>query len=126
MKTIITLTLFIISSVSLMAQTPEDLKKMRTGKFTYTGQQGKVEIIRTETEQTEIYNDGKSKGILDINWINDSEYTLTLRLAENDPGCMKVGDVIKTKILNCDGTRYQYEASCESCGEDKNILIKIE
>jgi len=99
---------------------------MRTGKFTYFGQQGKVEIIRTETEQTEIYNDGKSKGVLDINWISDTEYILTLRLAENAPGCVKVGDVIKTKILNCEGNKYYYESSCESCGEDHNTLVKIE
>jgi len=127
MKKITTAALFIFGTILVSnAQTPESLQTMRTGKFTYMGDEGKVEIVRTETEQTEIYNDGKSKGVLTIKWLSDTEYLLTLKSAENAPGCIKKGDVIRTKILTCDGTKYYYESSCVTCGEDSNTIVKVE
>lgn len=126
MKTLISTLILMFVSILSFSQNQEALKSMRTGKFTYLGQEGKVEIIRTATEQTEIYNNGQSKGVLDINWISDTEYTLTLRIAENAPGCVKVGEVITAKILNCEGNKYYYESNSESCGEDSNTIVKIE
>ncbi len=127
MKTIIAaITFFFAFIIESSAQSPEALKSMRIGKFTYQGEEGKVEIIRTASEQTEIYNDGKSKGVLDISWLSDTEYVLTLKASENASGCIKTGDIIRTKILNCEGNKYYYESSSVTCGQDSNTIIKVE
>jgi hypothetical protein len=102
------------------------LKNMRTGTFTYEGQEGRVEIIRTRKKQVENYNGGKSKIILRIKWVNDSTYVLTFRRAKNAPGCLKEGDTITTRILECDGNSYYCEYSSRRCGGGRITFVKLD
>lgn len=78
-----------------------------TGRFTYEGEEGKVEIIRTENRQVEIYNNGKSKIILKLKWTGDSSYVLTRIGGENvEKGPLKLGNKIFTHVNKQIGKKY--------------------
>ena len=126
LKQIILLTLLTLVFKPIFSQDQIDFEYFKTGKFTYEGKEGEVEIIRTKNKQIEVYNGGNSKLILKIKWINDSTYVLTHKKSINAPGCLEKGDWIKATILN--GSKDQYECSYTSnrCGEGKSIFIKLE
>jgi len=106
--------------------TKKELEKFRTGKFTYLGQEEDVVIIRTKKQQTETYNQGKSKLILKIEWVNDSTYVLTHQKAIEAPGCLTKGDWIKTIITSQDGNKYTCTYTSNKCGSGEGTIVKLE
>ena len=112
---------------NLSGQDSGCLEKFRTGTFQYeTGGGEKVIIYRTKRKQTEVFNNGKSKLILKIKWLNDSTYLLIQKKAVNAPGCLKKGDIIKTRVVSCEGERFTCEYSSERCGKGKSVFLKLE
>ncbi|SMC81345.1 hypothetical protein [Moheibacter sediminis] len=100
--------------------------KFKTGKFSYEGNSGKVEIIRTEKKNIEIFNNGKSKLINEIKWINDSTYILTHKKSINASGCLDKGDWVKSTIIKVDGNSYTIKAISNKCGEGQTVIHKTE
>lgn len=115
--------MFHIDVYSQEKLTYEDIK---TGTFTYEGQEGNVEIIRTKREQIEIFNEGKSKITLKIEWVNDFTYILEVKELINAPGCLKRGDWIKASIGNRDKKGYDCSYTSSSCGSGSSRFIKLE
>ncbi len=110
-----------------VAQKVDCLKNHRTGKYTYQSRGQMVEIVRTENEQTEIFNDGKSKLILSVEWLNNSTYLLTLKQAVNSSkGCLSVGDWIKVTIVKCYGKQYSAKYESNKCGAGESVFVKVE
>ena len=109
------------------AQVSECAKKMREGKFTYEGQENEVEIVRTKTKQTETWNNGKSKLVLEIEWKSDTEYWLTYkRMVNVEKSAVNKGDVIKIKIISCEGNKYFYECRGDNTNYSDGTIIKLE
>lgn len=126
-KLIVIASIFLGFATVTNAQIDECAKKMREGKFTYEGKQYEVVITRTKTKQIETWNNGKSKLILKIEWISDTEYWLTFkRLVNGGENGPKKGDVIKTKILSCDGNKYYYECRGDNVPYTDGTIIKLE
>jgi len=107
------------------AQEPSKYTKFRTGTFQYEGLGSSVEVIRTEESQTEIYENGDSKLILDIEWLNDSTYILTHRESINAPSISKLG-WLKTKITAVEGNRYEASYTTDTGDSDECVFIKME
>lgn len=126
MKIFTILGLFFCVSHCLYSQNSDCLNKIKTGKFTYPGEEGKVEIIRTKKTQTEVYNNGVSKLILKIQWLNDSTYVLTHKKSVNAPGCLEKGDWMKATVFKCEENRYSCEFTSNKCGNGQIVLIKLE
>lgn len=101
-------------------------KNFKIGKFTYEGREEEVEIIRTNKTQTEIYNGGKSKLILNIEWVNDSTYLLTHKESINASGCLNKGDWIKATIIDTKKDKYTCSYTSNKCGEGKSVFIKLD
>jgi uncharacterized protein YxeA len=81
------------------------LADYKIGTFSYEGKENEVQIIRTKNQQIEIFNNGKSKAYLKIEWKNDSTYVLTLTKVKNVPNA-QIGQEIVTRIISCEGGRY--------------------
>ncbi len=127
MKTIVTLSLFFLISYNLTyAQSEECLKNIRTGTFEYVTSGIKVTVIRTENEQIELLNEGKSKAISKVRWINNREYIITFVKSINLPGCLKEGDEMKMVITECNGNTYTTIGSSERCGNAGITITKIQ
>lgn len=107
----------VLSSLNVCAQESACLSKFRVCRFTYKGQEGDIEIIRTKTTQKEIFNHGKSWLLLKIKWINPREYVLTLIRSENAPGCLKPGDTIRSRITQCNNNSFTCESETANCGK---------
>jgi uncharacterized protein YxeA len=97
--------LIFIYTTNAQSLNSECLTNFKTGTFTYEGKESEVQIIRSKTQQVEIFNNGKSKAYLKIEWKNDSIYVLTLTKVKNVPN-VQVGQKIETHIVSCNGTRY--------------------
>ena len=126
MKTIAFLSLFLFALLqTLGAQNLDYLKEFRTGTFVYENEQD-VKIIRTAKRQTEIYNGGKSKLVLDIAWKNDFTYTLVLRKAVN-ANASKWGkhDTLVTNLVRYEDGRYFCEWRGKMMGKGKVTLLKV-
>jgi len=126
MKQVIILTLLTMVLLPVFSQEKIDFARFKTGKFTYETKKEQVEIIRTKKKQIEIFNNGMSKVILKIKWINDSTYVLSLKRAINAPGCLKKGDRVVTTILNASEDRYECFFTSKNCGEGRSVIIKLE
>ena len=126
MKHTILFILLISFSVQMFSQNKMSYDDLKTGKFTYEGMEGEVEIIRTKKKQIEITNGGESKLISKIDWINDSTYVLTLKKMINSPGCLEKGDWIKSTILNRKGDKYECSFTSKKCGDGTAVLVKLE
>jgi hypothetical protein len=126
MKQLILVTLLSLFLRPVFSQDQNKYEDFKTGKFTYQGKSGVVEIIRTNKKQVEIFNDGKSKLILKINWINDSTYILTLIKKINIHGCLERGDWIKATITNRNGNKYECTYISKNCGGGKSVFVKLE
>jgi hypothetical protein len=121
------LSFLVISLLDVFGQNNDCLKNHRTGKYTYKSRGKTVEVIRTEKEQTEIYNNGKSKLILSVEWTSGSTYVLTFKKGINaPPGCLTEGDWIKVTIVKCYGKQYAAKYTSNKCGEGENVFEKIE
>lgn len=125
MKSALTI-IFILLSYLAFSQNNKNFKDFKTGTFVYKGKEDEVKIIRTKKTQTEIYNDGASKLILDIKWIDDSNFELKMKKIVNAPGCLKLGDWIKVKIISRKDNEFNCEYSSERCGSGKSVFVKIE
>ena len=117
---------FCLFWIQLFSQEHRPYEKFKTGKFTYEGRIGEVEIIRTKKTQTEIYNEGKSKLIFKIKWVNDSTYILKHQKSINAPGCLEKGDWIKAIILGSENNKYTCSFTSNKCGEGQSVFIKLE
>lgn len=126
MKQLILITLLNLLISPVFSQDQNSFDDLKTGKFAYEGNEGEIEIIRTKKKQIEIFNNGKSKLILKIKWLNDSTYVLTHIKAKNAVGCLQKGDTIKAIILNRNGNRYECSYSSNRCGDGKSVFIKLE
>lgn len=126
MKQLILLTFLTLLVKPVFSQDQIDFESIKTGRFTYEGKEGEVEIIRTKRKQIEIFNEGKSKLILKIKWINDSTYVLTHKKSINNSGCLDKGDWIKAKILKRKKDRYECSYTSNKCGGGKSVFIKLE
>jgi len=100
------------------------MNEIRTGEFYYEGLEDSARIVRTINQQIEVFNNGKSKLILNIEWISASTYILIHQEAINAPGCLKKGDTIKCTILNCKDDYYIYTYSTAKCGSGRSILFR--
>jgi exosome complex RNA-binding protein Csl4 len=119
--------LFILNSFFSLYKVPEgQFDKFRTGKFTYEGKENEVIITRTKHEQTEVYNNGKSKIICKIEWVNENTYILTGKRLINAKGCMKIGDEVKATIIEATGNKYICDCTTANCGSGKIVMIKLE
>ena len=120
----------ILTGSAICAQDTDCLKGLRTGVFVNLPEKdGGVDIpykvIRKKSKQIEIYNDGKSKIVSRIKWINDTTYTLTTTKLVNAPGCDKVGATATVKITACENSIFSFVWSQEGCGEGHSALKKI-
>ena len=116
----------LFGTIMLSFQQSDNLyKSFRTGIFTYQNSKTRVKIVRTEDEQIEIYNDGNSKLILGIHWENDSTYVLTHKQAINAPGCLQIGDWIKTTITSAEKNKYSCTYTSNRCGSGESVFIKV-
>ncbi|MFZ5553866.1 MAG: hypothetical protein ACOZCO_12190 [Bacteroidota bacterium] len=116
----------LIPSIILYSFVPPDddcHKKFHTGHYTLQGQEGKYKLVRVEGMQTEIFNDSKSKIISDMKWISDTEYHLTLKKLTNVAGCLKKGDVVKVKIVSCEGSKITCEYTTDKCGKGTQVFL---
>jgi hypothetical protein len=95
----------------------------KTGTFIYEDPTVKAIIVRTETQQKESWNDGKSFILMKIKWQNDSTYVLTVKKVVNAPGCVKKGTKIWTTIESCDGKKINFSYKTKSCGDGKASMI---
>lgn len=119
------LAILIFTNTLCFGQNSDQYKSFKTGTFTYLNSESKVKIVRSENEQVEIYNDGESRLILDIHWENDSTYVLTLKQAINAPGCLQIGDWIKTTITSAEKSRYTCTYTSNRCGSGESEFIKL-
>lgn len=124
MKILLT-SIICICAVISYSQT-DNYERFKTGVFTYVDVPGNVEIIRTETTQTEILNNGKSKMILKITWENDSTYVLKLKKLVNMPGILRKGDVIVTTIYEADQNSYKYSYTASGGLTGTGEIIRLE
>jgi uncharacterized protein YxeA len=121
--------LFLFASLllftQLQAQTFDNtcLSKYKTGTFSYEGKEKEVQIIRTKTQQIEIFNEGKSKAYLKIEWKNDSTYVLTLTKVKNVPNA-QIGQQIETHIVSCEGDRYVCEYTAGAT-KGECVIVKL-
>lgn len=118
--------LLTLVSLHVAGQNKNCLESLKSGKFTYEGMEGKIEIIRSNDKQVEIYNNGESKLILKIEWINDHEYILTHLESLNAPGCLEKGDSIKTTVVKCEDNKYYCVFTSNKCGNGSATFIKLE
>jgi hypothetical protein len=125
MKMYIVLFFAIFSGFGAFSQEPDCLSKFRTGKFTYEGWEGKIEIIRTKTTQIETYDNGRSKIIMKIKWVGPREYVLTHVKSINAPGCLKEGDTIRAHIISCNSTSFTCEWKANRCGSGTNTFVLL-
>lgn len=119
-----------LSGYSTYAQDSNCLTSLRIGEFVAVSEDGKklgYKVIRKKNKQTEIYNNGKSKIISRIKWLNDSTYTLTTLKMINtpNPGCDKIGAIATVKILDCSNSIQLCEWSQKGCGTGISRLKKI-
>lgn len=113
---------------SSYAQDSQCLEEIRTGKFKAISEDGKelaYTVIRKKKKQIEVYNNGQSKIVSRIDWLNDSTYTLTTIEKINAPGCDKVGAIARVRILNCKNLIQTCEWSQDGCGKGVTRLKKI-
>lgn len=126
---LVALSLLIFLEVNSFAQETDCLKSMRVGVFTYLGTEADVEIIRTDSLNTEIFNDGEIKYIERIEWLSDSTYVMTqMEVVGAEIGCIKNGDKIWITILTCENDQYTYKWTSENCGSGtgNHTIKKIE
>lgn len=126
MKQLILLTVLSLFFMPLRSQGQNGFDDLKVGKFTYEGKEGEIEIVRTKNRQVEIYNNGKSKLILKIDWINDSTYVLTHIKSINAPGCLEKGDWIRATITSRSGDTYECTYTSNRCGSGKSVFKKLE
>lgn len=126
MKKAILLTLLGFLYTVAFAQDSSKYEKFRTGTFQYEDLGAAVTIERTEDTQTETYQGGQSKLILDIEWLNDSTYLLTHRESINAPGALEPGDQLTTTINTAEGNRYEGTYTSNVGKSGKCTFIKIE
>ena len=118
---------FLVTSVFYSkAQTKEELQKFHTGTFSYKGMESEVQIIRTKKVQKEIFNKGKSRIIMKIEWLDDSTYVLTVKKIIDSPGCIKKGDKIFATIKSTNGNTYNCAYKSANCGSGETVFIKLE
>lgn len=108
------------------AQAENCTKALKTGTFLYEGPEGKVEIVRSGRLQTETYNGGASKLVLNIKWLNDYTYELTHKESINAISCLDKGDKIVSKIIGCKDSAIYCESQNKKCGDANILLIKVE
>lgn len=100
------------------------MDSFRTGTFHYQGQDHDVTVIRTEEEQIERYNDGKSEMISSIEWTSDTSYRLVVERGVNAPGCLEEGDTVRTRIVGCEGDRMTCKTRSDQCGGTRSVLVR--
>jgi len=124
---LVVLWLLIFQTKSFCAQSTDNFLKMRTGRFKYANKLEGTTIVRTKKKQVEYSNNGNSKLILRVKWLNDSTYTLTHKKSVNkDPGCLVKGVEILVQIKECDSLAYFATYSSTKCGKGESYFIKIE
>lgn len=124
-KTFLLLLLSCLFSVSYSQTPKKTYEGFKTGKFTYLAGDETVLIIRKKNTQTEIFNNGESKIILRINWLDDSNYTLTLKKAINAPGCLNKGDTINARIIKRSSNEYTCTYTSKNCGSGESTFTKV-
>ena len=124
------LLLLLYGNYDIQAQDSDCLKSIRTGKFesvTEDGQGFDYTVIRKKKKQIEIFNNGKSKVISKIDWIDDSNYTLTtLKWKNANSGCDHIGAVAYVEILNCDESIQVLRWQQDGCGEGLTRLRRVD
>ena len=126
MKTILVTFTLLLTLNFAFAQDANDPKAFRTGTFVYKGIEDKAKVIRTKKTQTEVFNDGKSKLIMKIKWVDKTSYVLTLKKAINAPGCLKIGDTITATLVKQEGKTFYCKSKSENCGKADVVMIKVE
>jgi hypothetical protein len=101
--------LYLCSACGFNSPSKDCLASIKTGKFKYTIDGMVVKVTRTNIEQIETYNNGNSKIITKIKWLNESEYLVKFQDEINAPGSLKNGDEMKVTILECDDKKYLCE-----------------
>ncbi len=126
-KILLIVTIFCVFTLTTKAQVSECAKKMREGKFTYEGREYDVQVIRTKNKQVEIFNNGKSKIISKIHWVSDTEYWLIFKRSKNVKMVnRKKGEIMKVKIISCEGNKYYYECRGDKVSYTDGNMIKLD
>ncbi|MFB6258808.1 MAG: hypothetical protein ABEH38_08945 [Flavobacteriales bacterium] len=110
----------------LLAQDSTCIQRFRTGSFHYKGGANDVTVLRTEKEQIERYNGGRSVLISSIEWPTDSSYRLIIQRRVNAKGCLDIGDTVRTKILHCQKDSIICKTSSAECGGTRSTFIREE
>lgn len=108
------------------SQNTKDYEGFKIGIFQYEANGELIEIKRTKKKHVETYNNGNSKLILKVKWLDESTLLLIYKRSVNAPGCLKKGDWVKVEILKINGDIYTCKVSSEKCGTDKADIIKRE
>ncbi len=125
--------LFLIISTSiffsffnLSAQNFHAIERFKTGVFIYENRDSSRQIIRTKKKQTEVFNEGKSKLVFDVEWTSDTTYLLRFKKSHNAPGCLQKHDFIAVIILSVDSDCYTCRFISNRCGEGTGVFYKID
>ncbi len=117
---------FFVCSLNLFAQNSRSIEEFKTGVFLYEGMDSTKQITRTKNKQIEVFNEGKSKLVFDVEWTSDTTYLLRFKKAVNAPGCLQKYDCIAVVINSISENSYSCRYISNNCGEGTSVFYKID
>lgn len=106
----------------------KSLHLFKSGTFYYDQLGPEVKIIRKGNKQTEVWNNGKSKVVMKVEWLSSTEYVLTLLKevnVEHSSGCLAKGDKLHNVIVANSDTQFFVKSRTLKCGTMTSVINKL-
>lgn len=114
-----------LAAIPAAAQENDCVAQMHRGEFRYKDAGDDVVIKRTKTKQIEIFNGGKSKYILKLDWISETEYTLTYIKAVGTEESESHNE-IRCRIIRCEGNESLVEYMTNEGQFGQTTIVKVD
>lgn len=126
MKSILLLFMLLTAGITANAQANKAcIEKHKIGTYVYQDSTMAVVITRTKNRQISVDKKTGEKMIAKVVWVTDDEFLLIVKKDVDGPGCLRKGDRIVNKIVECNEDGYVSHYSMAACGHGIETFKRI-